>query len=69
MLERYIVFARTSQTSSGGWWDIMCRNHNVGDVISFKTMPEAIAAGRDHLEKHGGWYHVVDLHTGKIVSC
>lgn len=81
MLKQYIVFGGDVCDALGGWIDVLCESDLIfhetlpGDeeVQSFETVKEAVETAEKKWPKprepyFGYWYHVVDLHTGKIVT-
>ncbi|OGZ14736.1 MAG: hypothetical protein A3H76_03995 [Candidatus Lloydbacteria bacterium RIFCSPLOWO2_02_FULL_54_12] len=71
MLKRYIVFTPTNHAPNGGWYDVLIDSG--GNANSFDTIEGAVAAARPALKNMSvvrghGTYHIVDLHTGKVVQ-
>lgn len=70
-MKRYVAFVAMSFEAGGGWEDVLTVGKKADDspARSFDSMEEAIAAAQTAAggEKASYW-HVVDLHSGKIVA-
>ena len=70
-MRRYVAFVAMNYEARGGWEDVLMEDAAIEDssTRSFDSAEEAAVAARKAVagEEKTKYWHVVDLHTGKIV--
>ncbi len=70
-MKRYVAFVAMYYEAVGGWADVLTEDNGTDDspARSFDSAEEAAAAARTAAgDERSKYWHVVDLHAGKIVA-